>query len=55
MGVSSKNQVFKTNDLAKDVMFSATGVTDGTLLKVLNWIKIMPILFRRNEVRNINN
>ena len=34
MGVTSKNQVFKTNDLAKgDVMFSATGVTDGTLLK----------------------
>ena len=34
MGVISKNQVFKTNDLAKgDVMFSATGVTDGTLLK----------------------
>ena len=34
MGVISKNQVFKTSDLAKgDVMFSATGVTDGTLLK----------------------
>ena len=28
-GVTSKNQVFRTNDLAKgDVMFSATGVTD---------------------------
>tara|TARA_Y100001970_G_scaffold177506_1_gene216307 strand:+ start:20565 stop:21545 length:981 start_codon:yes stop_codon:yes gene_type:complete len=34
MGVLDKNQVFETNDLAKgDVMFSATGVTDGTLLK----------------------
>ena len=34
MGVNDRNQVFKTNDLAKgDVMFSATGVTDGTLLK----------------------
>jgi len=34
MGVLDKNQIFETNDLAKgDVMFSATGVTDGTLLK----------------------
>ncbi len=34
MGVLEKNQIFETNDLAKgDVMFSATGVTDGTLLK----------------------
>ena len=34
MGVIKKDQIFKTNDLAKgDVMFSATGVTDGTLLK----------------------
>ena len=34
MGVSDKNKVFQTNDLAQgDVMFSATGVTDGTLLR----------------------
>ena len=34
MGVIEKDQIFETNDLAKgDVMFSATGVTDGTLLK----------------------
>jgi len=34
MGVLKKDQIFETNDLAKgDVMFSATGVTDGTLLK----------------------
>ena len=34
MGVLDKNQIFETKDLAKgDVMFSATGVTDGTLLK----------------------
>ena len=34
MGFNNKNQIFKTQDLAKgDVMFSATGVTDGTLLK----------------------
>jgi len=34
MGVLNKDQIFETNDLAKgDVMFSATGVTDGTLLK----------------------
>ena len=34
MGVLDKNQIFETNDLAKgEVMFSATGVTDGTLLR----------------------
>ena len=34
MGVLEKNQIFEINDLAKgEVMFSATGVTDGTLLK----------------------
>jgi len=34
MGVSSKEQIYETKNLAKgDVMFSATGVTDGTLLK----------------------
>ena len=34
MGVLNKDKIFQTNDLAKgDVMFSATGVTDGTLLK----------------------
>jgi len=34
MGVLSKDQIYETKDLAKgDVMFSATGVTDGTLLK----------------------
>ena len=34
MSVIKKDQIFETNDLAKgDVMFSATGVTDGTLLK----------------------
>ncbi|MBT3776640.1 MAG: class II fructose-bisphosphatase [Pelagibacteraceae bacterium] len=34
MGVLQKNKIYETNDLAKgDVMFSATGVTDGTLLK----------------------
>lgn len=34
MGIQNKNTVYTTKDLAKgDVMFSATGVTDGTLLK----------------------
>ena len=34
MGILEKNQIFELKDLAKgDVMFSATGVTDGTLLK----------------------
>jgi len=34
MGVLEKDQIFETKDLAKgDVMFSASGVTDGTLLK----------------------
>ena len=34
MGISDSNKIYNTNDLASgDVMFSATGVTDGTLLK----------------------
>ena len=34
MGIKDTNMVYTTNDLASgDVMFSATGVTNGTLLK----------------------
>jgi fructose-1,6-bisphosphatase II / sedoheptulose-1,7-bisphosphatase len=34
MGITDPNRIYHTNDLASgDVMFSATGVTDGTLLK----------------------
>ena len=34
MGISDPKKIYETNDLASgDVMFSATGVTDGTLLK----------------------
>ena len=34
MGIKDTNKIYNTNDLASgDVMFSATGVTDGTLLK----------------------
>ena len=34
MGIKDKDFIYQTNDLAKgDVMFSATGVTDGTMLK----------------------
>ena len=34
MGISDSKKIYLTNDLASgDVMFSATGVTDGTLLK----------------------
>ena len=34
MGINDINKIYQTNDLASgDVMFSATGVTDGTLLK----------------------
>ena len=34
MGIKDINAIYKTHDLASgDVMFSATGVTDGTLLK----------------------
>ena len=34
MGIKDKNTIYQTNDLAKgDVMFSATGVTDGAMLK----------------------
>ena len=34
MGITDLNKIYKTNDLASgEVMFAATGVTDGTLLK----------------------
>ena len=34
MGVTDSKKIYETQDLAKgDVMFSATGVTDGTFLK----------------------
>ena len=34
MGIKDTKKIYTTNDLASgDVMFSATGVTDGTLLK----------------------
>ncbi|PPR44780.1 MAG: hypothetical protein CFH18_00923, partial [Alphaproteobacteria bacterium MarineAlpha5_Bin8] len=34
MGIKDFNKIYTTNELASgDVMFSATGVTDGTLLK----------------------
>ena len=34
MGINDFNKIYNTSDLAAgDVMFSATGVTDGTLLK----------------------
>ena len=38
MGIKDKNTIYTTNDLAKgDVMFSATGVTDGTMLKGVHY------------------
>ncbi len=38
MGIKDKNKIYTMNDLVKgDVMFSATGVTDGTLLKGVNF------------------
>ena len=35
MGISDTKQVFKSEDLAsgRDIIFAATGVTDGTLMK----------------------
>ena len=34
MGITNLNTIYQTNDLANgEVMFAATGVTDGTLLK----------------------
>ena len=34
MGINDLKKIYTTNELASgDVMFSATGVTDGTLLK----------------------
>tara|TARA_Y100001970_G_scaffold91591_1_gene115528 strand:- start:2000 stop:2971 length:972 start_codon:yes stop_codon:yes gene_type:complete len=39
MGIRDKNTIYSTTDLAKgDVMFSATGVTDGTMLKGVHFI-----------------
>ena len=38
MGIKDKNTIYTTKDLAKgDVMFSATGVTDGTMLKGVHY------------------
>ncbi len=38
MGITDKEKIYTMNDLVKgDVMFSATGVTDGTLLKGVNF------------------
>ena len=38
MGISDRNTIYTMSDLVKgDVMFSATGVTDGTLLKGVNF------------------
>ena len=38
MGIKDKNTIYTTNDLASgDVMFSATGVTDGTMLKGVHY------------------
>ena len=61
MGVTDKNKIFETNDLAKgDVMFSATGVTDGTLLKGVriknNEAHTQSVVMRSetNTVRHIN-
>ena len=38
MGIKDKNTIYTTNDLARgDVMFSASGVTDGTMLKGVHY------------------
>ena len=38
MGITDKNKIYTLNDLVKgDVMFSATGVTNGTLLQGVNF------------------
>ena len=38
MGIKDKNTIYTTNDVARgDVMFSATGVTDGTMLKGVHY------------------
>ncbi len=40
MGIKDKNTIYSTNDLARgDVMFSATGVTDGTMLKGVHYVE----------------
>ncbi len=61
MGIKNKDTIYQTNDLAKgDVMFSATGVTDGTMLKGVriknNFAKTYSVVMRSKTqtVRYIN-
>ncbi len=61
MGIKEKNTIYTINDLAKgDVMFSATGVTDGTMLKGVryknNIASTQSVVMRSktNTVRYIN-
>ena len=61
MGIQNKDTIYTIDDLAKgDVMFSATGVTDGTMLKGVryknNIASTQSVVMRSktNTVRYIN-
>jgi len=57
MGISDPNKIYLTNDLASgDVMFSATGVTDGTLLKgvlIKNQIATTQSVVMRSKTKTV--
>tara|TARA_B100000579_G_scaffold327051_1_gene276986 strand:+ start:11310 stop:12263 length:954 start_codon:yes stop_codon:yes gene_type:complete len=60
-GISDLNRIYQLNDLAKgDIMFSATGVTDGTMLKGIkitkNYAETHSIVMRSKTgtIRHIN-
>jgi len=57
MGIKDTNRIYTTNDLASgDVMFSATGVTDGTLLKgvlIKNNIATTQSVVMRSKTRTL--
>ena len=57
MGIKDKNTIYQTKDLAKgDVMFSATGVTDGTMLKgvrIKNNIALTESVVMRSKTKTV--
>ncbi|MDC0057170.1 class II fructose-bisphosphatase [Alphaproteobacteria bacterium] len=57
MGISDPNKIYLTNDLASgEVMFSATGVTDGTLLKgvlIKNQIATTQSVVMRSKTKTV--
>ena len=57
MGITNLNKIYNTNDLASgEVMFAATGVTDGTLLKgvrIKNDIATTHLVVMRSKTKTV--